>query len=230
MRIRTFAIIGIVAAVAAAVVLSTCGRNDDGYPDPDPNPGDHTVSTNSTNRFSPETLTVDVGDVIAFNVGAGHTATQVTQATWDTNGATPLPGGFDFQPGTHTYTVRSADEGATLWYVCQNHASMGMKGRIVVRGPATHTVSVAGLVFSPATVSAKVGDKVTFVLTGTHTATQVEQAVWEAGGTTQKQGGFRFTAGSETYTLKASDVGTLYYVCEPHVGAGMKGTIVVTAD
>lgn len=230
MKIRTFVITEIAVAVAAAVVMFACGKDDRGYPGPGPEPGDHTVSTNATNRFSPETLTVDAGDVITFNIGAGHTATQVTQATWDANGTAPLSGGFDFQPGNRTYTVRASDEGTTLWYVCQNHVSMGMKGRIVVRGPATHTVSISGLVFSPATVNARVGDRVTFVLAGTHTATQVEQAVWEAGGTAQKAGGFRFTAGTGTYTLKASDTGTVYYVCEPHVGAGMKGVIVVTAD
>ncbi len=225
MTIKNFTILA-VAAAAASIAVSCKNGDNNGYPQP----GENTISTTGSDTFSPATLTVDAGDVITFNVGSLHTATQVDKAVWDANGTTPLTGGFNFAPGTHTYTVQASDAGKTLWYVCQNHVSMGMKGRIVVSGEAAYTVSMSGLTFSPATLNAKVGDMVTFELAGSHTATQVDQAVWDANGTTPLSGGFRFTAGTSTYTIEASDAGTIYYVCEPHVASGMKGTIVVTAD
>ncbi len=213
--------------------LSACSSDDDyrlGTGNGGGNDDELTISTTSSNSFSPDMLIVNVGDQITFIIGPDHTATQVDQATWDANGILPLDEGFNFPAGTYTYTVQAEDEGRTLWYVCQNHVEMGMKGRIVVNGAITYTVTASGMAFLPASVNAKVGDKITFELTGTHTATQVEQSVWEANQTTPKTGGFDFAAGTSTYTILASDVGTLYYVCIPHVSGGMKGTIVVQAD
>ncbi len=81
--------------------------------------------------FSPSTLTARVGDTILFAVSATHTATQVSQNTWNSNGTTVLPGGFDYNPGNHEYVIKPSDVG-TIYYICVPHVTMGMKGRIFV--------------------------------------------------------------------------------------------------
>ena len=78
--------------------------------------------------FSPATLTVDAGDEITTTIGSPLTCTEVTEATWNANGNTSN-GGFNFSAGTHTLTLTIP---GTYYYVCQPHASMGMKGQIIV--------------------------------------------------------------------------------------------------
>ena len=79
-------------------------------------------------------------------------------------------------------------------------------------------------------VQAKVGDVVTFVLTSSHTATEISQSNWNQGIATSN-GGFDFDAqsSSKSITLTANDIGTIYFACKPHIGNGMKGMINVAA-
>ena len=74
-------------------------------------------------------LTIELGETVTFNVTGIHTATQVSEETWMANSNVPLPGGFDFGSGTHMYTPTEID---TIYFVCQPHAGMGMKGMIIV--------------------------------------------------------------------------------------------------
>ena len=78
--------------------------------------------------FSPATLTVNAGDDITITVGSPHTCTEVTETTWNANGNTSN-GGFNFSAGTHTLNLTTP---GTYYYVCIPHASMGMKGKIIV--------------------------------------------------------------------------------------------------
>lgn len=78
--------------------------------------------------FNPSVLTVTAGTAISLNIGGQHTMTEVDEATWNANGTT-WNGGFNFDGGTHTLTL---DLPGTYYYVCVPHASMGMKGRIIV--------------------------------------------------------------------------------------------------
>jgi len=87
----------------------------------------HTISTVGTS-FSPALVNAVEGDEIDLTIAAPHTFTQVDEATWNANGNTPN-GGYNFSAGSHSFTVT---EPGTIWYVCSPHASMGMKGRIVV--------------------------------------------------------------------------------------------------
>jgi plastocyanin len=89
----------------------------------------HEINTTGSNTFNPSEVTLDLGESVTFNVSGSHTATQVSQETWNMNGNTQLPGGFHFTAGTHEYTP---DEVGTIYFVCQPHASMGMKGMIIV--------------------------------------------------------------------------------------------------
>ncbi len=90
-------------------------------------------------------------------------------------------------------------------------------------------ITTLDMSFSPSTLNAVVGEKITFIIGAGHTATRVDEATWNANGTTSN-GGFDYSEGSYTYEVQPSDVGTIYYVCLLHVTMGMKGTIIVTTS
>jgi plastocyanin len=89
--------------------------------------------------FSPADLTVQPGDAIHIIFDDGdHTFSQVDQATWQANEDFPLlPGGYNFGQGTPNpgtdFTITPTTVG-TIYYVCQIHVEMGMKGVIHVGG------------------------------------------------------------------------------------------------
>lgn len=92
----------------------------------------------------------------------------------------------------------------------------------------THLITISGFTFSPATVTANVGDTVAWVITGVHTATEVDNATWTANGNTPLSGGFNFNAASTSSLsswIVCTSAGTRYYVCSPHASMGMKGQI-----
>lgn len=102
--------------------------------------------TQSGFSFSPDLLTVPVGTQITFVIGSPHNATQVSEATWNSSGTTPLPGGFLFNAGTHQFTPTVP---GTYYYLCTVH-SFSMKGRIVAEtntGVAEDTPTNEVLVF-----------------------------------------------------------------------------------
>ncbi len=80
-------------------------------------------------QFDPADLVINAGDTIHFNSGSSHPVLQVSQATWDANGTTPLEGGFSFPGGIGAIVL---EEQGTYYYVCTNHVSLGMKGTIEV--------------------------------------------------------------------------------------------------
>ena len=55
--------------------------------------------TTSGNAFTPDTITCSVGNTITFNLGVGHNAEEVSQATYILNGNTSN-GGFSIPTGT----------------------------------------------------------------------------------------------------------------------------------
>lgn len=84
--------------------------------------------TNSGFVFTPSTITINPGDIVNFQLGSIHNAVEVSEDTWNSNGttsilgfSTPMGGGevTGLSPGVH-------------YYVCTNHAFMGMKGKIIV--------------------------------------------------------------------------------------------------
>jgi plastocyanin len=84
--------------------------------------------------FSPSTLTIVPGENVTFTLESAHNAVEVSKATWDANGATPLPGGFSVGFGGGEVLPAQLPNG-THWYVCSPHASSGMKGIIIVGTP-----------------------------------------------------------------------------------------------
>jgi plastocyanin len=87
--------------------------------------------TNSGLTFSPATITITVGDSVQFNISSMHNAVEVSQATWNVNGTTPLPG-FSVPFGGGMVLPALLTVG-THYYVCTAHASSGMKGTIIVQ-------------------------------------------------------------------------------------------------
>jgi len=87
--------------------------------------------TNSGFTFSPANLTIQSGDDVNFNIAGIHFVQEVSQATWNANGSTPLAGGFDTASGGGNVTAAELTV-CTHWYICPNHISSGMKGIIVV--------------------------------------------------------------------------------------------------
>lgn len=94
-----------------------------------------------------------------------------------------------------------------------------------LRAQTTHMISTVGNTFAPALVNAVVGDEIHLMIDAPHTFTEVDQATWNADGTTSN-GGYDFPAGEHSFAL--TEAGTIYYVCQPHASMGMKGRIVVT--
>ena len=75
-------------------------------------PAQYTI-TSAGLAYSPDTLYCNVGDVVTFDVGGNHNAVEVSEATWLSNGSTPLSGGFnigfgaveDFTPTSAWYSL-----------------------------------------------------------------------------------------------------------------------------
>jgi plastocyanin len=86
------------------------------------------ITTTGNFTFSPSVLTVMAGTDIALTIGGGHTMTEVSEVTWNANG-NASNGAFNYNAGNHTLNLSIP---GIYYYVCQPHASMGMKGRIIV--------------------------------------------------------------------------------------------------
>ena len=87
-----------------------------------------TVS-NSGTTFIPDSTTITQGDTVLFSLASPHNAQEVDSLTWANNSNTPVTG-FNTPVGGGVVTGLSL---GTHYYVCAPHASMGMKGKIVVR-------------------------------------------------------------------------------------------------
>jgi plastocyanin len=95
--------------------------------------------TNVGFTFSPDTLIIEAGEDVEFSLGLDHNAVEVTQETWDADGNTPKSGGFSVPFGGDEVVFPNA---GTYYYVCEPHASAGMKGVIIVsEATAISTVS-----------------------------------------------------------------------------------------
>lgn len=79
--------------------------------------------------YSPATLTVSVGDVVTIQASGTHPLAEVSQSTWNANGTATLSTGFGVKTSNFTFNISSAN---SIYYVCQNHVGMGMKGQINV--------------------------------------------------------------------------------------------------
>jgi plastocyanin len=81
--------------------------------------------------FSPATLTIQQGDDVNFVLSSFHDAVEVSQTVWNANGITPIIG-FSVPFGGGNVSPAQLTPGVH-YYVCENHASLGMKGQIIVQ-------------------------------------------------------------------------------------------------
>jgi len=88
----------------------------------------YTVTISGFNYFNAD-LTVSVGDVVTISASPKHPLIEVSQANWDAGANTVLPSGFGTKTSNYTFTVTSTN---TIYYGCQFHIGMGMKGTISV--------------------------------------------------------------------------------------------------
>jgi plastocyanin len=86
---------------------------------------------NSGTTFTPNEITIAVGDNVNFVIGNSHNAVEVSQATYNSNGNAPLPGGFSVPFGGGAVPAEKLTAGIH-YYVCEPHAEFGMKGKITV--------------------------------------------------------------------------------------------------
>jgi plastocyanin len=87
--------------------------------------------TNSGFTFNPDTLVIQIGDSVEFNIAGIHNSIEVSQMSWNSNDNTPLTGGWSLPFGGGTLLPADLPVG-THYYVCSPHASSGMKGVIIV--------------------------------------------------------------------------------------------------
>ncbi|HUP13581.1 MAG TPA: T9SS type A sorting domain-containing protein [Niastella sp.] len=107
----------------------------------------HTVMSTSSFTFTPPTVNANVGDTVVFILTSPHTATEVSFSTWTAGGSTPLSGGFNFNSSSPLPAVKMTAPG-TRYFVCQPHASMGMKGQINVTGGSNVVEQNTGFLMS----------------------------------------------------------------------------------
>ena len=88
--------------------------------------------TNNYYTYSPQTITINAGDTVVFEISSGHDVVEVSQQTWNSNGNTQLSGGFSLPYGGGTLLTANLTAG-THYYVCTPHAYMGMKASIIVQ-------------------------------------------------------------------------------------------------
>ncbi len=87
---------------------------------------------NSGFTFTPDTVTINEGDSVNFAIATMHDAREVSEVSWQANGNTALPGGFQTILGGGLVLPAHLTVG-THWYVCSIHAASGMKGVIIVK-------------------------------------------------------------------------------------------------
>lgn len=175
-----------------------------------------TVTVSSSGfTFSPATATINVGDTIKFVVGGNHTASQVTEATWNANGSAVLSGGFDFSAGTNKVKFTEA---GTFYYVCKPHAGMGMKGKIVVNGTtgvSEKAASLANFLVYPSPVSS-VGT-VEFAL---GQSADIQLKIYNLlGGVVRHESPVRFGAGSHRLDFSVENLQHGIYLLELMAGS-----------
>ncbi len=89
--------------------------------------------SNNVFVFTPDEITVNTGDTIIFSIGGSHNAIEVSEETWNSNGNV-ANGGFSVPFGGGEVIF---EEEGTYYYVCEPHASLGMKGIINVVSTVT---------------------------------------------------------------------------------------------
>jgi plastocyanin len=173
--------------------------------------------TNSDFTFSPDNLTISLGDTVNFVLPSIHNAIEVSQSTWNADGITSN-GGFATPFGGGIVVLKQI---GTHYYVCFNHANLGMKGIIDVNAQTGVAVRDARI---PSTYSLEQNfpnpfNPATTISFSLPTAQQVTLEVFDVIG---RQVGVlvneRKEPGSYTFTFDASGLPSSVYIYELKAG------------
>lgn len=105
-----------------------------------------------------------------------------------------------------------------------------MGGFVGVTAQTTHTITAGAGVYTPSSITVNDGDIIQMIASPSHPTTEVDQTSWNNNQTNTSFGGFLTSSTTTTNTTVDVNVmlpGTHYFVCDNHVGSGMKGTIIV---
>ncbi len=94
----------------------------------------------------------------------------------------------------------------------------------------TVTITNSGNTFTPSTLTVDINDDIFFDISSNHNAVEVSQTTYNANGNTPLPNGFSVPYGGGTIQASTLGAGDHYYVCTPHAGLGMKGTLTITIN
>ncbi len=124
-----------------------------------------TVSTTAARTFFPSVVTVHPGDTVHFNVqSCCHSVDQSSSAA----SCTPLTGGFSTHGcgATGLDVVIPANATGSIFYICQCHCALGMKGRIDI----VASCNAAGVSSHPTDTETCPGGSASFTVVASGTA------------------------------------------------------------
>jgi plastocyanin len=89
----------------------------------------HTVRSQGF-EFLPDSIEIRPGDTVTWVLDISHNVVEVTEDTYKAKGNIPKQNGFSLPFGGGSIKF---DTPGTYYYVCTPHASMGMRGKVVVK-------------------------------------------------------------------------------------------------
>jgi plastocyanin len=105
--------------------------------------------------YTPDFLIMNQGDSVTIYASPSHPTVQVDRDSWYAGLTTPIDNGWGMQTSTFTFVPTQLD---TIYFVCEFHVSLGMKGRIAILqvNDIKNTIQNSGsLLLSPNPVSTK---------------------------------------------------------------------------
>jgi len=93
----------------------------------------HITNATAGFTFSPDSINIVIGDTVVWTLASMHNVVEVNKDVWEAKGNTSN-GGFSLGFGGGTLVFKTA---GVFYYVCFPHASLGMRGIIVVNNPTS---------------------------------------------------------------------------------------------
>ncbi len=171
-------------------------------------------------KFTPDELTISVGDTVVWINTQGYHNVNGTQTTYSTN-----PESFGNSPGSGWTYSKVFTLSGNYNYQCDPHVGLGMVGMVTVSGVTKmkHIVNVSNYKFTPNELQIEIGDTVEWQNTqGSHNING-NQSTFPSN---PESFGNSVGAGW-TYQYVFNTPGKYDYHCDPHAAGGMTGSIEV---
>ncbi len=182
-------------------------------------PADYDVTV-SSNKFEPQQLVIDKGQSVRWTQTQGTHNVNGRMTTFSDNTNDFYSGAAAGGNWTYEYTFNTPGYNN---YQCDPHAGLGMNGTVMVREEGDKYVSVENNVFVPADITIGVDESVVWTnVSGNHNVNG-DQTTYPDNPESFGNSIARNWTWKHTFTKP----GKYNYQCDPHVGAGMVGTITV---